>query len=86
MTTNNERDTKFLGFANREIDRLEQKRLIPIHPKSLRNDMAILLAQCAYDLVLHAFRDVDTYDLDYMPKSTYEQSIMPTIQDMDELP
>ncbi len=60
--SNQERDTRFLGFANLEIDKLEQKRLIPIHPKSLRNDMAILLAQCAYDLVLHALKTVNDND------------------------
>ena len=83
--TDNLRDTKFLGFAKLLSDEIQNALRSASDTENLFDLEYTIIAQRAYDLVLHAFRD-DTYELDYYQKSTYERTIMPTIQDLTQWP
>jgi hypothetical protein len=54
--------------------------------ENVEQGLRLLFAQFAYDLVLYALSNVDTYELDYRPQAEYERSIIPTIPDLTEWP
>ena len=60
---NNERDTHFLGFASLVIYEMHKSGLFD--STSLQYDeMHLLIAQCAYDLVRYTIDNLHEYDLE----------------------
>src|SRR6266849_3568486 len=96
MTTNNERDTKFLGFAKLhypELSKLfftmyahiEEHRSIE-KIDSIEDEIRTLIAQRAYDLVVYCFQNAPTATLEHANLRVGMDEEMQYIPDMTEWP
>lgn len=86
--TETDRDTRFIGFATLQLNELVQRHLDDI-PRTYRfweqmkEEIEILLAQRAYDLVMHTIGSLDAYAYDTAVSSS---ALIENVPDLVVLP